>query len=961
MGTSHSNLAGLTEPDRRMLEAWLEEFDRSWEEGRLAKLVRMLPPPSTPTRLPALLELIKIDLRRRWQRGQQVTVESYLRTYPELGNVDTAPISLVLAEHAARKAAGLSATPRELYARFPKLADELRRHLEPHAAQPPPQAPRSAAVQSTGVNNPPNAPTLTSPVPGFLGNLPEQFGRYRILKRLGSGGMGSVYLAQDTQLDRKVALKVPHFTEDDGPEILARFQREARAAATVQHPGICPVYDVGEINGTHYLAMAYIEGQSLKEMVADGHALPQRQAAELVCQLALALEEAHRRGIIHRDLKPTNVLLNQRGEPVILDFGLARRLNAESVRLTRTGAVLGTPAYMPPEQVTGDLNAVGPRSDIYSLGVILYELLTGRVPYEGPLAAIVGRLLIEEPTPPSKLRRDLDPRLEAACLKAMAKKPQDRFASMTEFAAALDGYIQATGGSGSSSGVRRPPVRTPTPSAPSLQPGPGPVRLPVGGAAAPRPSRPVPVPQPGWREAAPKEPLGGGFAGLIIALLIALLLGAVLVFLIVRYAPTLFGAGRTNGTEGTEANAGQPTREAQGGPPGGKAPPTKFDQGLDALRRNDFASAVVLFNAVLQADPRNAPALHKRGFAHMQQADYDQALADLNASLQLDPNQIEALNDRGVAFTDRAEYDNALADFDAALRIDSKYAPALANRGLVYGIKRDFERALAECREAVALDPKLSRAYSNRGYVHMQMGQFDLALRDADEAVRLDPKSARALRFRGLIHVARKDYDQAIAEYDKALQVDPKHVQAYHVRGGAYRAKKEYGRALEDFTEAIRLAPKYPQAYLARADTYRLMQEFDKALDDCTRAIALAPSQARGYLTRGNLYYAKEDYEQAVADFTAAIVHEPSNADAYNARGNAHRAQKDVDSALRDYSAAIEHDPQYFWPRYNRAMISMDRKQYDDALKDLDVAVKLDPNHTQARALRAEAQRLSRK
>src|SRR5262249_455947 len=158
-------------------------------------------------------------------------------------------------------------------------------------------------------------------------------------------------------------------------------------------PCICPVYDVGEFNGTHYMAMGFIEGKPLKELVSGGQPIEQRRAAEIVRQLAQALEEAHAHGIIHRDLKPTNVLMNQRGNPVILDCGVARRLNAKSVRLTRPGAVLGPPAYMAPEQVSGDPAKVGPACDIYSLGVLLYELLTGRVPFEGPVAAILGQLL----------------------------------------------------------------------------------------------------------------------------------------------------------------------------------------------------------------------------------------------------------------------------------------------------------------------------------------------------------------------------------------------------------------------------------------------------------------------------------------------------------------------------------------------------------------------------------------
>src|SRR5262249_41827182 len=162
-------------------------------------------------------------------------------------------------------------------------------------------------------------------------------------------------------------------------------------AANVHHPNICPVYDVGEINGTPYLTMAYLEGQSLAQLL-KGRPLPVRQAAGLVSKLALALQEAHDRRVVHRDLKPSNVMIDQRGEPVILDFGLAHRLCPGEVRLTRSGQPLGTPAYMAPEQV-GGVRGMGPACDVYSLGVILYELLTGRVPFEGSLAEVLGQIV----------------------------------------------------------------------------------------------------------------------------------------------------------------------------------------------------------------------------------------------------------------------------------------------------------------------------------------------------------------------------------------------------------------------------------------------------------------------------------------------------------------------------------------------------------------------------------------
>jgi serine/threonine protein kinase len=267
--------------------------------------------------------------------------------------------------------------------------------------------------------------------------LPQQFGRYRILKQLGKGGMGAVYLAEDTQLGRRVALKVPHIDEDAGPSVLERFYREARAVAALDHPNICTLYDVGTHDGITYMSMAYIEGQTLAEVLRSGKPLTQVVAARIVHTLAMALAKAHQLGVIHRDLKPANVMMNERGEPVVMDFGLARLATQNTTRLTQLGSVMGTPSYMPPEQVRGDVAAMGPACDIYSLGVILYELLTSRLPFEGSVGAVLGQILTQPPQSPLAHRPALDPRLAAICLKAMQKEIAARYASMTEFASAL--------------------------------------------------------------------------------------------------------------------------------------------------------------------------------------------------------------------------------------------------------------------------------------------------------------------------------------------------------------------------------------------------------------------------------------------------------------------------------------------------------------------------------------------
>ncbi|MGE3807787.1 MAG: protein kinase [Gemmataceae bacterium] len=291
-------------------------------------------------------------------------------------------------------------------------------------------------------NMPPSATRATNiPVEHLAGELPEVFGRYRIKERLGKGGMGAVFLAHDTELDRPVAIKVPIFSAHDSSDVLDRFRREARAAATLTHPNLCPVYDVGAIDGIHFIAMAYIEGKSLAARLHGGVLLPQDAVAAFIRQLAVALEEAHRKGVVHRDLKPANIMINERQEPIIMDFGLARRLHKQDERLTAAGAIIGTPAYMSPEQVEHSSD-IGPSTDIYSLGVIMYELLTGKLPFHGSAAAILGRIMVETPARPSQLRPELDPALEAICLKAMARKIADRYATMDEFAQALTGYLE---------------------------------------------------------------------------------------------------------------------------------------------------------------------------------------------------------------------------------------------------------------------------------------------------------------------------------------------------------------------------------------------------------------------------------------------------------------------------------------------------------------------------------------
>ena len=273
--------------------------------------------------------------------------------------------------------------------------------------------------------------------------------------------MGSVYLAHDKNLDRDVALKIPKESELGRPGFIERFYREARLAATLDHPNICQVHDVGEINNTHYISMTYVIGKRLSDLIDPKAPASERKVAALVRKVAAAMFDAHRKGIVHRDLKPDNIMVDRRLEPIIMDFGLARQTNSiEDGRITRTGQLVGTPAFMSPEQVDGETELIGPPTDIYSLGVILFELLTGQLPFQGKLTVVLRKIATDPPPKPTSLRPQLNKRLEAICLKMLEKNLADRYSSMSEVALDLGALLKGKKDPSRSSSKKAEPQKT---------------------------------------------------------------------------------------------------------------------------------------------------------------------------------------------------------------------------------------------------------------------------------------------------------------------------------------------------------------------------------------------------------------------------------------------------------------------------------------------------------------------
>ena len=441
------------------LARYLDQFEQAWQSGNAPEIEQFLAGLEDQwknwdqtTRSKLLEELIKLDLEFRWRQLHQAGgitadmaeqdtlvagadeskrwfLEDYVRQHPQLGSSGKLSLELVLEEYRVRQLWGDSPTHQEYVKRFPDHGQDLPERLAQIDSDLPADADTASGQQTASATIP--AEPLAS----------GRFGDYELLGEIARGGMGVVYRARQISLDRTVAVKMILSGQLASEEDVRRFRTEAESAARLQHPHIVTIHEVGELKGQHYFSMDFIEGENLSDRVADGPLAPEA-AAELVSKVATAIDYAHQQGILHRDLKPQNILIDSSQEPQITDFGLAKRIEGRS-DLTGTGQILGTPSYMPPEQAGSDPSAVGPASDIYSLGAILYELVTGRPPFQAqtPLDTLM-QVLSQEPVSPRLLNVSVPRDLETIILKCLQKQPSKRYTSAAELFEELGHYLE---------------------------------------------------------------------------------------------------------------------------------------------------------------------------------------------------------------------------------------------------------------------------------------------------------------------------------------------------------------------------------------------------------------------------------------------------------------------------------------------------------------------------------------
>ena len=527
--------------------------------------------------------------------------------------------------------------------------------------------------------------------------------RYEVTRELARGGMGAVFLAYDPQLGREVAIKVliagPRATDYQ----LRRFAREARALSRLGHPGIVPIHAAGEHEGNPYLVMEAIHGESLEERLQRDGPVPERDAAALCLELAKALAFAHAQGFLHRDLKPANVLVDRDGRVLLTDFGLAKDLDpAASASLSTSGGIMGTPGYWPPEQAGGRLSEVGPGSDVYGLGATLYALLTGRPPHLGASLIEFLALSDRDPQPPSAHRPGLDRRLEAICMRCLARRPSDRYAAAADLVQALEAFVT-------------------NPTLPARR-----WVLPVLLAAC-------------------------GLASVAVGTEGVLLLRATQELESRR--------ALANENARLEERLAESKRRL-----GREAAPSWAARAAGFAERADWAGALASQGLALQDDPSDVHQWVGRSGMRLQLEDPAGALADADHALSLDPASVGAHWGRAAVLlaTRRWEEAKGVLDRLAALRPDDD--KVYFNRAMARTYTKDLDGALADSDRAIELQPEHAPYLFSRATIRGRLGDHRGAADDASRGLAIDPNDpaglyhrARAYSALGELRLAKSD------------------------------------------------------------------------------------------------------------------------------------------------------------------------------------------------------------
>jgi tetratricopeptide (TPR) repeat protein len=832
------------------------------------------------------------------------------------------------------------------------FAPPFRALLGPPAAGGSHQTPQGSNEQTFG------SPRRDKDASGDIPVVPG----YEIVAELGRGGMGIVYQARQCSLKRLVALKMILAGAHADATARLRFRTEAEAVARLQHPNIVQIYEIGVHDRRPYLSLEYVAGGSLAGKVA-GNAQPERSAARLVETLAQAVQYTHERGILHRDLKPTNVLLMADGTPKITDFGLAKVLDDDDGP-TRSATVLGTPSYMAPEQAAGDAKRVGAPADVYSLGAILYELLTGRAPFQGstPLSTL-ELVRTQEPVPPRRWRPGLSRDLETVCLKCLDKEPGKRYPSALALADDLHRFLTGQ------------PIQ----------------------------ARPVPFWQRWWRSARRRPTLvAWTLSGAALVCLLLMAWSSYLAadqrarhqaqekyqqfverrneaFFYGLLAPDeggLFQGAEVSTQLKTAESAAREALTLAGVDAESKS--AAFPRDLPAPRRSEIVADCYALLLVL-ASVRGQPSLPDEASKQR----YQEALRILDRACQLGlqtrayhlrrAHLLEQLGEREEAQKDRdraatlspedpldhflageelyrrSEWQQAMASFRRALSLQPGHYWSQFFLAVCHLKMQQWEAAQAGFNACLAQQPNFVWAYLFRSFAAERLQALTEAEADFQKALLLKPNDdARYVLFltRGIVHFNQKDMERAEADFRLAMALKPQKYNAYLNLAQVYLAQGWFQEAADQVKTALRLRPPVEviAGYHAERGRYLLRDgRCEEAVQACQAALEQFPHPPLPYGVCGRALLALGRYEQAEKSFDLYLrAGGEEQSDIFRGRGLARMKLGKYPEAAEDYTKALEASPDAdLYQHRGWALFFADAWKL--ALRDFSKAIELDP------------------
>ncbi|HVE41566.1 MAG TPA: tetratricopeptide repeat protein [Planctomycetota bacterium] len=794
--------------------------------------------------------------------------------------------------------------------------------------------------------------------------------RYEIRDRIGEGATALVYRGWDRELKRLVAVKI--LRESAGVSEIARqrFRREAQASAGLSHPNVVLVHDAGEKDGRHYLVMELVEGRPFSDVLRSSSTTLE-QNLRFLEQAARGVGAAHAKGIVHRDLKPSNILITADGVPKVGDFGLAHLVDS-STELTRTGTALGTPLYMSPEQVEGNPDKITPRTDVYALGAILYELLTGRTPHKGEaIMEIYGKIMREDPPPPRSLNPRVSVDLETIAMKSLEKSAARRYATAEDFAEDLRRCL----------------------------------------AGEDILARPLSTTARVWRKAA-------RYRALLIPAAAALLLlaawaswttfrNARQVRIELEQATVGESAGNFEGARlayqaALSIDAGNPT--AQAGLTRTSAIVRRLEEArreadrlletarhdLEAVNRYLYDPNAQYSELLRRVEDRQKlidDAIAKapdKALGHYLLARVweikgweDRAEASYRKAIGLEPMLGPAHDQLGRLLLTRAGrtlvgttpeertarrlqaqplIEEASRELAAALKtgsgLDDELRLEIARIMLAYasgsdqevlrraeeliqrfpdrdgveelhwliGLASSGEAQVEAFSRALAKRPKYPLALLCRAAARIHQGDQEGAIRDCDEALRVSPRLVEAYNNKAVAGLKLGNADLALKSFAQALEIDPRYGPSYENRAALLSSRGDHEGAFADLAKALEINPRSPLALLNRGVVKTRTGDLDGALRDFDSVLSLRPRYPEAFANRGSARTRKGDLEGAIQDFDEALKLEPASAETLNNRGNAWLARGDRFKALEDFSLALAINSRFVEAYYNRGL-----------------------------------------